>query len=99
MLTSYQLAVILRDERITEGLSDPDGRCLIERLVQLADTLALKTPAEFLNAALQNLLRKFAWWPGLSGYGHGEIKLPLFNLRHPGGWGNLFRLQRLRRNL
>ncbi len=55
MLTSNQLAIILRDERITQGLSDPDGRCLIERLVQVADILALKTPSEFLNATLQNL--------------------------------------------
>lgn len=58
MLTSYQLAVILRDESITQGLSDPDGRCLIERLVQVADSLALKSSSETLNAALQNLSRK-----------------------------------------
>jgi hypothetical protein len=58
MLTSYQLGSILKDERITQGLSDPDGRCLVERLVEIADALAVQNSGASLVNALQILSRK-----------------------------------------
>lgn len=58
MLTSYQLASILRDERITQGLSDPDGKCLVGRLVEIADVLAVQNSGASLANALQILSKK-----------------------------------------
>jgi|694.fasta_scaffold18837_6 hypothetical protein len=58
MLSSYQLGIILKDERITCGLSDPDGRFLMERLVQHADALAVQYSGQSLLDALRLLSGK-----------------------------------------
>jgi hypothetical protein len=58
MLTSYQLGVILKDEKLTQGLPDPDGRCLVERLVYLADSLESKESGPQLAAKLTQLSKR-----------------------------------------
>ena len=91
MLSSYQLGIILKDERITCGLSDPDGRFLVERLVQHADALAVQYSGQSLLDALLLLSGKGRLVARIVYLGPRVTNPQQFNLRHPGGWGSLFR--------